>query len=261
MLAGAWWLVISAEAVAVVERAAKKPEPVPGQPPSPEPSEPLEPPSPTPHLDPVTMIDLPGGRFWMGSEEGDERAYGGERPRHEVEVAPFSMMATTVTQKLYREVMGKDPGRPKGDDLPANNVSWFDAIAFCNRLSDREGLAHAYLTDDGNVTRVPEANGYRLPTEAEWEYALRAALVSAEALAATRSEPSLALLCPTPPALWPSGCGGGATMSYPRALVNHPPAQICARPPPLCGVRSRRRRASAGVRNVGQGVSLARKMS
>jgi sulfatase modifying factor 1 len=156
LLAGAGWLVASAEPIAVVERTA------PAKPP-PLPSEALE------------MIDLPGGWFWMGSAENDRRADDDEHPQHEVEVSAFSIAKHVVTQKLYQEVMGENPSNPKGEDLPANNVNWHGAIEFCNRLSDQEGLARAYLTGEGFfVRRVPGADGYRLPTEAEWEYACRA---------------------------------------------------------------------------------------
>jgi len=99
----------------------------------------------------LDMVDLPGGRFWMGTAEDDPRGYDDERPRHEVEVAAFSMARYVVTQKQYEAVMGTNPSSPKGDDLPASNVSWHDAIAFCNRLSDLEGLARAYLTGEDRV--------------------------------------------------------------------------------------------------------------
>ncbi len=69
------------------------------------------------------------------------------------------MASVVVTQKLYREVTGNDPGDPKQDELPANRVSWFDAIAFCNLLSKRKGLAPAYAFEGAAVTWREEADG------------------------------------------------------------------------------------------------------
>jgi formylglycine-generating enzyme required for sulfatase activity len=175
LLAGAGWLVASAQPVAVVQRkvaAVKLPTPEPT---------PVEPPA-TPLSEALGMVDLPGGRFGMGSAEGDPRAYPDEHPRHEVEVGAFAMAKYVVTQKLYREVMNSDPGDPQGDDLPANNVSWFDAVRFCNALSVKEGLRPAYLIGEGEepvVEQNPTVDGFRLPTEAEWEYAARAGTTSA----------------------------------------------------------------------------------
>ena len=139
-----------------------------------EPGPKLEP----PFQHPLTMVEIPGGTFLMGSPADDEQAFGNEHPQHEVTISPFLMSETTVTRALYREHMDKQPKEWQGDEddgqLPANHVSWFDAVAFCNRLSERADLVPCYDIDNKKVTWNREADGYRLPTEAEWEYACRA---------------------------------------------------------------------------------------
>jgi formylglycine-generating enzyme required for sulfatase activity len=126
----------------------------------------------------LDIVELPGGTFWMGSAEDDEQADDNEKPRHAVTVSGFAIGRVVVTRRLYREVMAESPAaweRDRDDDLlPANHVRWFDAVAFCNRLSERQGLTSCYQIEGEQVRWEQNANGYRLPTEAEWEYAARA---------------------------------------------------------------------------------------
>ena len=100
---------------------------------------------------------IPAGEFMMGASPGDGDAEASEFPRHQVDISrSFYMGIYEVTQGQYEQVMGTNPSSFKGADRPVEGVSWDDAVAFCRRLSEITG------------------EKYRLPTEAEWEYACRA---------------------------------------------------------------------------------------
>ncbi|MDR3171682.1 MAG: SUMF1/EgtB/PvdO family nonheme iron enzyme [Treponema sp.] len=131
----------------------------------------------TPNV-PSNMVRINGGTFMMGSPASEAGRWDDEGPQHRVTVSSFFMGKYEVTQKEYQAVMGTNPSRFKGDNLPVEQVSWFEAVEYCNARSRKEGLALAYTIsgsgDNRTVTWNRNANGYRLPTEAEWEYACRA---------------------------------------------------------------------------------------
>ena len=113
----------------------------------------------------LDMVYIPGGKFTMGSPPDEKDSYDYERPQHKVTVQSFFMGKFQVTQAQWRAIaslpkvnrdLESDPSRFKGDDRPVEQVSWEDAVEFCQRLSKQTGKE------------------YRLPSEAEWEYACRA---------------------------------------------------------------------------------------
>jgi formylglycine-generating enzyme required for sulfatase activity len=114
---------------------------------------------------PLQMVLVPGGKFLMGSPDGEPERFDNEDPQHEVTVPQFFMGRYPITQAQWKAVaalpkanrsLEKDPSHFKGNDLPVDSVSWNDAVEFCARLEKH--------------TKRP----YRLPSEAEWEYACRA---------------------------------------------------------------------------------------
>ena len=123
------------------------------------------------------LVLVAGGSFIMGSPE-KEISRGKDEVQRKVVVKSFYIAPYEVTQQEYREVMPAAPSRFTGDSLPVENVTWFEAILYCNERSKKEGLVPVYTIDNsGSFSKVSwnkSANGYRLPTEAEWEYACRA---------------------------------------------------------------------------------------
>jgi formylglycine-generating enzyme required for sulfatase activity len=117
----------------------------------------------------LEMVAIPGGTFMMGAPENEKDSFDYERPQHQVTVQPFFMGRYPVTQAQWRAVaalpqvnkeLDPNPSRFKGDDRPVEQISWYDALEFCARLNFRINFT--------------AGRDYRLPSEAEWEYACRA---------------------------------------------------------------------------------------
>ena len=104
----------------------------------------------------LEMIAIPGGTFLMGSPENEAERSSDESPQHQVTVPSFFMGKYQLTQAQYQAIMGDNPSSFKGNNRPVENVSWDHAVAFCENLNQNTG------------------KNYRLPSEAEWEYACRA---------------------------------------------------------------------------------------
>lgn len=117
----------------------------------------------------IAMETISAGTFRMGS---DKNFY--EQPVRTVVIPrKFAIGKYEVLQSEWQLLMGYNPAWNKGDSLPAENVGWLDAVDFCNRLSVRAGFTPCYTINGDSVRCNFNADGYRLPTEAEWEYAAR----------------------------------------------------------------------------------------
>lgn len=116
-------------------------------------------------------IIIQPGSFVMGSPP--EEAHSNEEQHLVTITRPFYLKATEVTQGEWQALMGSNPSKFSscGESCPVEQVSWNDAVAYCNALSRKEGLESCY---DGDRFKGLSCKGYRLPTEAEWEYAARA---------------------------------------------------------------------------------------
>ena len=134
----------------------------------------------------MTLVRIEPGSFQMGTTKeqidqlrrlfpNSQRDWFDEQPQHPVKITrPFFLGTHPVTQGQYQAIMGSTPSLFKGsDDLPVEYVSWLDAVNFCNKMSEKDKQTPFYRINGTFVADVG-GNGYRLPSEAEWEYACRA---------------------------------------------------------------------------------------
>ena len=119
------------------------------------------------------FILINGGTFKMGSPDTENWRINDEM-QHEVRVSSFYIDPYETTQESYEQLVGSNPSSFIGKEFPVDNISWLDAVQYANARSEAEKLTPAYTIMDGEVRWDRNANGYRLPTEAKWEYACRA---------------------------------------------------------------------------------------
>ncbi len=169
---------------------------------------------------PDDMVLVPPGVYRRGDLNGTGTA--AEHPAHEVRLThAFLMSATEITQRAFEDVMGYNPAQgTQGDQHPVTGVSWYDAIEYCNSRSRLEGLDECYTISGDSVHLDAARTGYRLPTEAEWEYACRAGS-NDEFAAGEMSEPYCDPLDPVLSELgWYCGNSGGAERQAAQRSAN-----------------------------------------
>ena len=185
------------------------------------------------------MVAIPAGQFTMGANEGpiDSRA------EHVVRVDGFLMDQHEITQEIYEAITGKNPSRCKDPQNPVEQVTWSAAARFCNARSLQEGRTPCYDTNTWECDF--SATGYRLPTEAEWEYACRAGSTTQYYYGDNPEElGSVAWFKATPEAApirlastdrmlgtsstWPETCGNGATTTTAPSTIAKAPWTIPA---------------------------------
>ena len=126
------------------------------------------------------MVKVEGGTFKMGSKDSDNSADNDEQTEHTVTVKDFELCKFEVTVWQWKQYVKanklKMPEKPTWgfqDNYPINNITWEEAVSYCNWLSKKEKLTPVYTQQGPNIFCNFNANGYRLPTEAEWEYAAK----------------------------------------------------------------------------------------
>lgn len=124
------------------------------------------------------LVRIPAGSFTMGSPASEVGRYERESQVPVELTRDFLMAETPITQGQYAAVLGTNPSwfgeLAEAADCPVETVNWFGALHFCNALSEKEGLTPYYEVDTHRLAYIEGADGYRLPTEAQWEYAARA---------------------------------------------------------------------------------------